>query len=134
MPQLFPTSPLFPAPNWIDNFKPGSTPSVNQSLSNKTISRLRISEIQSGAEFTASWNGINYDLVQTFLRFWQLVDTWNSFSLPMEFWDLNMPTTKRDIIIAASPTGYWQFKEIPKFEDYNLKDQAITAIFVGVIN
>jgi hypothetical protein len=134
MPQVFPVPPAFPALNWTDNMVPGDAAVIVQTFANKSVSRLRISELQSDAEFTASWNDLTYDQVQVFLNFWKLVGTWEAFSLPAGFWHPSMNTVKRDTLISLSPTGLWMFKEVPKFYDYNLEQQAIEATLKGTID
>ena len=134
MAQIFPVPPAFPAPNWIDNLVPGENAVIKQTFANKSISRLVVSELQADAEFTAYWNDLTYAQVASFLSFWRLVCTWDSFTLPAGFWHPSINTTNRDTIIALSPTGFWSFKEIPKLQDVNLEHQNITAIFKGVID
>lgn len=134
MPQIFPVPPVFPSNNWIDSMIPGESAVVKQQFANKSVSRLVISELQADAEFTAYWNDLSYSQVQDFMRFWKLVGTWDSFSLPVGFWHSKMNAVSRDTIVALSPSGLWSFKETPKFQDYNLEQQAITAIFRGTID
>lgn len=131
---VFPVPPNFPQPNWIDDMIPGESAVVSQTFANQSISRLKISELEAGAEFTAHWNELSYQQVSDFLVFWRSVGTWESFTLPAGFWHSAIDPIKRNTIIALSPTGLWQFKEKPKFVDYNLSQQAIIATLRGVID
>jgi hypothetical protein len=135
MPKIFPVTPILPPPDWIEPIDlTGDTATQNQTLANGAISRLQISEILSGAEFKVRWhNCVTDGILNQFNAFYKQVGKWESFSLPIAFWPPNYPITRRDMIIASSPTGYWMFKD-KKVTPINSKEWTIEATLVSVID
>lgn len=131
---IFPVPPQFPACNWVDDFVPGESATIKQQFANLSVSRLKISELSANAKFTAHWDELTYAQTQAFLDFWESVGTFESFTLPLGFWDTKMSADKRSIYTRLSPTGLWMFSEIPKFTDINLSVQSIVATFSGTID
>jgi hypothetical protein len=135
MPKIFPTLPILPPPDWIEPIDlTGDTATQNQTLANGAISRLQVSEVQTNAEFRVRWhNCVTDSVVAQFNSFYKIVGKWESFSIPIAFWNPNYPIAKRDMIIDSSPTGYWMFKD-KKVTPINSKEWTIEATFISVID
>jgi hypothetical protein len=118
MPTAFPIPPNWPAANYVTEPELPSAAIASAEFMSGVISRLRQSSIQTGAEFTAVWNGVTLAQINTTFRpFWQTVDTWDTFTLGATWWHPDCPPALKTLIESCSPTGLWIFAEKPVIEE-----------------
>jgi hypothetical protein len=114
----FPLPPAWPAANYISEPALPESSIAKSEMMGGVVSRLRMSNIQTGAEFTAIWNEVTLTQINTTFRpFWQTVDTWDTFTLGATWWDASCPAALKTLIESCSPTGLWMFAEKPVIEE-----------------
>jgi hypothetical protein len=135
MTTAFPLPPAWPAANYISEPVFPESSIAKSEMMGGVVSRLRVSNIQTGAEFTAFWNEVTLAQINTTFRpFWQTVDTWDTFTFGAAWWDTSCPAALKTLIESMSPTGLWLFAEKPVIEEIFLgKWYSVTARIKGAI-
>jgi hypothetical protein len=117
----FPLPPAWPAASYITPPKLPSSAIAKSEMMSGVVSRLRLSNIQTNAEFTAMWPRLTLAQVNTTVRpFWQAVDAWDTFTLGATWWHPSCPSALKTLIESLSPTGLWMFAEEPVIEEISL--------------
>ncbi len=134
MTQVFPITAGLRAPDWAEGLVVGDQPTVNKIFASRSESRLRLSSVQSGAEFQASWAPLLYPALSELLAFWQLVGTHEDFTLPASFFATGCPVDRATLYRNASPTGRWRFKQAPTLNEIELRVQQCIITLVACID
>jgi hypothetical protein len=134
MPQIFPITPTFPAPNWIEDPQLSSAASARTKFLNGADSVLRLTDTQAGGSLMVKWDEISDVALAEFLIFWQLVDTIDSFTLPTAFFRPEWPAARVANYRSLSATGFWRFNEKPKWGELNLHSHMLSAVIVSSLN
>jgi hypothetical protein len=105
-------------------------------MSNGAVSRLRLSTIQVGAEFTATWQRVTLTQINTtFMPFWRSVDLWDDFTFGTTWWNTSCPVGLKTLIEGCSPTGRWMFAEPPVIQEISTGlHYSVAARIKGVID
>jgi hypothetical protein len=132
----FPVPPTWPAANWVSEPALPVSPITSTTMSNGAVSRLRLSTIQVGAEFTASWQRVTLTQLNSgFMPFWRSVDLWDDFTLASSWWNTSCPADLKTLIESCSPTGRWIFAEAPIIQELSVgRSYSVIARIKGVID
>lgn len=126
----FPTSYT---PSWLTQMAPSSKTVVRQDFEAGGNSRLRMSDLEVGGQFTAVFNQLdcNRPLI-TLMDFWRNVEDFETVQFTLSFFS-KFPLDVRDEIISWSPLGNW-LMERPKLELVSNRYASAVVTFESVIN
>lgn len=137
MTQIWPITVTLLAPNWVDGLLIPDQPTIITTFASRSESRLRISSVPTSAEMTAWFNPIAYPAVTALTNFYQLVGTFEDFTLPSgspNFFAAGCPADREAMYRAASPTGRWRFKSPPVLNEIELRMQQAVCTLVSSID
>jgi hypothetical protein len=128
--QVWPITANLRAPDWASDPIVGEQPIAINTFASKSESRLRLSSVQVGGEFTITWAPALYPLVSELLAFHRLVGQFEDFTLPAGFFVSACPAARAQLYLDLSPTGRWRFKSQPALNEIELRVQ---QCFVSLI-